>query len=421
MNIVDSSFVNSSLYVSGWCSTIDVYNSTFASNRDIVSAVAIETNYQETIWFENNRFADNSNTACIGIRLLSSQDVPGNISIIGNTFQNNTVASVIVINEVMFRSVNVSLNVFQNPQSNYDLSVLTLWKPGYYISATNNYWGGASRDWVLSRISDFYTDIQRAVVDMPSVFATSSMNTMVNSGSWSDWNMTGREIGGRLIHNVTIDPSHLTSSLNLTVVRSIFHLYPNLVISTSETSVEFVIFFLFLQPQLLQIHLSPANLTTVIHYTLASHKQISTNFNAFKTHWHASSQTLQNTNTSHQYSKNYTGFQSNKESITNSVFSHTKHSQINNLHIFTIVFHFRHILFLQDLLIHLFFPFHMSDHHLAKGLSLSLVHDSGIHSLLIPETRLLCQYSVPSSKHTFSKLHSLPRLLPISLDCLPGF
>ena len=214
----------------------------------------------------------------------------------------------------------------------------------------------------------------------------------------------------------------LASSLILTCLSLIkSNLYPNLVISTSETSVEFVIFFLFLQPQLLQIHLSPANLTTVIHYTLASHKQISTNFNAFKTHWHASSQTLQNTNTSHQYSKNYTGFQSNKELITNSVFSHTKHSQINNLHIFTIVFHFRHILFLQDLLIHLFFPFHMSDHHLAKGLSLSLVHDSGIHSLLIPETRLLCQYSVPSSKHTFSKLHSLPRLLPISLDCLPGF
>ena len=37
------------------------------------------------------------------------------------------------------------------------------------------------------------------------------------------------------------------------------------------------------------------------------------------------------------------------------VFSHTKHlQQINNLHIFTIVFHFRHTLFLHDLLIHLF-------------------------------------------------------------------
>ena len=87
----------------------------------------------------------------------------------------------------------------------------------------------------------------------------------------------------------------------------------------------------------------------------------------------------------------------------------------------SIVFHFLHILFLQDLLIHSFFPFHMFDHHLAKGLSLSSVHVSGIHSLLIPETRLLYQYSVPGSKHTSSKLLSLPRLFPISLDCLPGF
>ena len=135
-------------------------------------------------------------------------------------------------------------------------------------------------------------------------------------------------------------------------------------------------------------------------------------------------QTLQNINTSHQHSKNCTGFLSNKEFITKSVFSHTKtkHLQINNLHIFTIVFHFRHILFLHyHLLIHLFFPFHMSDHHLAKGLSLSSVHDSGIHSLLILETHLLYQYSVPDSKHTSSKLRSLPRLFPISLDCLPGF
>ena len=43
------------------------------------------------------------------------------------------------------------------------------------------------------------------------------------------------------------------------------------------------------------------------------------------------------------------------------------------------------------------------------------------HVLLIPETRQLCQYSVPGSKHTFSKLRSLSRLFPISLDCLPGF
>ena len=56
---------------------------------------------------------------------------------------------------------------------------------------------------------------------------------------------------------------------------------------------------------------------------MASHKKISTNFNAFKIHWHVSLQILQNINTSIQHSKNYTGFLSNKESITKSVFSHT--------------------------------------------------------------------------------------------------
>ena len=81
-------------------------------------------------------------------------------------------------------------------------------------------------------------------------------------------------------------------------------------------SVEFVILFLSLQPQLLQIHLSPANWTIAIHFTLASHKQNSTNFNAFKIHWHVSLQILQNINTSHQHSKNYTGFLTNKELIT---------------------------------------------------------------------------------------------------------
>ena len=60
----------------------------------------------------------------------------------------------------------------------------------------------------------------------------------------------------------------------------------------------------------------------------------------------------------------------------------------------------------------------MSYHHLAKWLSLSFVHDSGINSLLIPETRLLYQYSVPGSKHTSSKLCFLRRIFHISLDCL---
>ena len=119
--------------------------------------------------------------------------------------------------------------------------------------------------------------------------------------------------------------------------------------------------------------------------------------------------------------KSYTGFQSNKESITNSVFSHTKHLQINNLHIFTIVFHFRHTLFStqsSDSLV-LSIPYVRSS--LGKR-AFSVIGPRLWNSLylLIPEIRILYQFSVPSSKHTSSKLHSLPRLFPISLDCLPG-
>ena len=53
--------------------------------------------------------------------------------------------------------------------------------------------------------------------------------------------------------------------------------YPNLVIFISEKSVEFVIFFLFLQPQLLQIHLSPGS---KLDYCNSLHSGISqTNLN----------------------------------------------------------------------------------------------------------------------------------------------
>ena len=74
-------------------------------------------------------------------------------------------------------------------------------------------------------------------------------------------------------------------------------------------------------------------LLLLLHIHIYSGISQTTNFNAFKIHWHVSLQTLQNINTSHQHSKNYTGFLSKKESITKSVFSHTKPLQINNLHI----------------------------------------------------------------------------------------
>ena len=153
----------------------------------------------------------------------------------------------------------------------------------------------------------------------------------------------------------------LASSLILTC-HSQIKLTPclSLVIFISETSVVFVISFLFLQLQRLPIHSSPANLITVIHSTMAFRKLTWTKYSAYKILWLVSLQIHQNLNTLHQYSKNYIGFQSNNASITNCVFLHLKRFKFSNLPIFTIVFLFLLTLCLQDHLIHRFCPFHMS-------------------------------------------------------------
>ena len=190
----------------------------------------------------------------------------------------------------------------------------------------------------------------------------------------------------------------LASSLTLTCLSLIKStLCPNLVIFTSETFVEFVIFFLFLQPQHLQIHLSPANLTIAIHYSGISQTNLNKlqriqNSLARIIHYKHFKISTHHTNTK----KNYTGFQSNKELSTNSVFSHTKHLQINSLRIFTIVSFLSHSVSTRS-------------------------SDSLVLSIPYVRSSILYQSSVPGSKHTSSKLHSLPRLFPISLDCLPGF
>ena len=114
----------------------------------------------------------------------------------------------------------------------------------------------------------------------------------------------------------------------------------SLVIFISETSVVFVISFLFLQLQRLPIHSSPANLIIVIHSTMAFRKLTWTKYSAYKILWLVSLQIHQNLNTLHQYSKNYISFQSNNASITNCVFLHIKRFKFSNLPIFTIVFLF---------------------------------------------------------------------------------
>ena len=110
----------------------------------------------------------------------------------------------------------------------------------------------------------------------------------------------------------------------------------------------------------------------------------------------------QNLNTSHQYSKNYIGFQSNNASIINYVFLHTKHFKFNNLPIYTIASLFLLTLCLQDHLIHRFCPSHKSVHLWVKGSFLSLLQDSGTPSHQTPVTRYHFLHSAQNSKPIFS-------------------
>ena len=125
--------------------------------------------------------------------------------------------------------------------------------------------------------------------------------------------------------------------------------------------------------------------TLLLWFTIlcTSHTQISTNFEAFKTHWHVSLQTLQNINASyhrHQYSKYYTT--SNQGSITNSICLIMSKEAFSACH----------------------WPTTIS--RMPKTCRESLCScDYGIHSLLIHESRHFYQYSVQSSKRTSSRYY----------------
>ena len=199
-------------------------------------------------------------------------------------------------------------------------------------------------------------------------------------------------------------------------------LYPNLVIFISEISVEFVIFFFFVQPQLLQIHLFPANLTIAIHFTLASHKQISTNFNAFKIHWHVSLYKYFKISTHH----------TNTQKTT--LASYQTKNRLQNLssHIQTLTN--QQPIYLYN---SLSFPSHSVSTRSSDSLVLSIpyvrsslgkrafsVIGPRLWNSLPPDTRNSSSLPIFRSRlktHLFKITFPPYRLFPISLDCLPGF
>ena len=156
--------------------------------------------------------------------------------------------------------------------------------------------------------------------------------------------------------------------------------------------------------QLLQIHLSLANLTTAIHYTLASQQT------SFKIHWQT--QTLPNVNTSHLCSK--TTLASNQTKNPLQILSSNIQNTTNQqpIHIFTIVF--ISVTFCFYKIFWFTCSFLLSDHQLA-------IKDFLYHwSTTLEFTpsrypKLVFITNIPFQAQ--NAYNSFPRLFPISLDC----
>ena len=222
ISITNSSFADSpdqALYVRGVCYSVAVSDSSFHNNRGTV--IQIEPSYLQTLSFENNILTGSQGATCVNIYLTNSQNVPGVITFIENTFSNNGVSNVVIINDVMFRNVSFVQNTFNNPSSTYEVNIQTWWNEDYSISASMNWWGSANKTWVVSRIYDFYMDASKAVVDVSSVYADSGMTVLDDTIAWRQWEVTDGYIGGRLVRNETLIFDDSTNATILQILKSI--------------------------------------------------------------------------------------------------------------------------------------------------------------------------------------------------------
>ena len=209
IDIDNSTFTNSpqnSLSVGGWCRTVTLTNSTFINSRS--NAFDVVPSYVETIQLYGNRFYGNSDSFCINIdfRYQSNDQIPrSDTNIIGNWFINNNVRTAAInINDISKRNNVITMNIFNNPYSKYELYVTSSYQFNNVISASGNWWGRSDKDWVLGRIYDFFIDTSKVVVEVSSVYNDSDLTVLIDSASWRDWKIVNNSIGGRLVENVTI-------------------------------------------------------------------------------------------------------------------------------------------------------------------------------------------------------------------------
>ena len=167
-----------------------------------------------------NVFEENHGAPCIKIYVpeVSSYITPGLITMVGNNFSNHSGANVIVIDGNGYYHMQLRRNVFQNPMVQFEIEVQLVWRSGYTINASENWWGSTNRTYIAERVKDVFFDSTKAKVSIASIYSDPEMTQLEVFPDLRTWNVAdGTLIGGELDRNVTLTSSNSSYFVNKTI------------------------------------------------------------------------------------------------------------------------------------------------------------------------------------------------------------
>jgi len=176
-----------------------------------------------TVTLADNIFEENRRGPCVKVSVPASSSyiIPGLINIVGNSFTNHSGANVIVIDEYddhAYHHVQLRRNVFQNPLCPFEIEIQWLWRNGYTVNASENWWGSTNRTYIAERISDVFLDSRKAKVSITSIYSDPEMTQLEVFLDLRTWNVTdGKLVGGELDRNVTLTSSNASYFVSKTI------------------------------------------------------------------------------------------------------------------------------------------------------------------------------------------------------------
>ena len=180
------------------------------------------THSLHSVSLSGNTFEENYETHCIKVYIsaASSYDDFRIVSIVGNSFNNNSGASVIVFHgDSAYSHLQLRRNVFQNPYCPFEIEIQSPWRGDYVIDASENWWGSTNRTYISERISDVFLDSTKAKVSITSIYSDPEMTRLEQLISdLRTWNVVdGKLVGGELDRNVTLASSDVPYFVNKTI------------------------------------------------------------------------------------------------------------------------------------------------------------------------------------------------------------